>query len=163
MPETGPQTGPQTGPETGGGDLPLIAYRLQPDPRLRLAAAPVRRDWMDATDQRFATRCLPLLMANQAGWLCMIVPQRRGELERFRPSVADLAEMPDTRDYLGWRQRREGFLQELSVPDSAAAKAGWQRDYMTGTVPDGGVFAGHQRRLRLREWAAAPARRLRCG
>ncbi len=29
------------------------------------------RDWIDATDQQFARRCLPLLIANQAGWFVM--------------------------------------------------------------------------------------------
>lgn len=29
----------------------------------------VQRDWMDASTDRFAYRCLPMLMANQAGWL----------------------------------------------------------------------------------------------
>jgi hypothetical protein len=30
--------------------------------------APVERDWMDATDQRYAYRCLPLSIANAFGW-----------------------------------------------------------------------------------------------
>ncbi len=28
-----------------------------------------RREWMDATPEKFAYRCLPLVMANQAGWI----------------------------------------------------------------------------------------------
>ena len=32
-----------------------------------LPASP-RREWMEQTPQRFANRCLPLMMANQAGW-----------------------------------------------------------------------------------------------
>jgi hypothetical protein len=30
--------------------------------------APLERDWMDATDQRYAYRCLPLAIANAYGW-----------------------------------------------------------------------------------------------
>jgi LPS sulfotransferase NodH len=30
--------------------------------------APPQRDWMDATQQKFAYRCLPLTIANQTGW-----------------------------------------------------------------------------------------------
>src|ERR1700760_4807538 len=30
--------------------------------------APVERDWMDNTDQRYAYRCLPLSIANAHGW-----------------------------------------------------------------------------------------------
>lgn len=36
-------------------------------PRLRPAAA--KRDWMDATPERFAYRCLPLAIANSHGWV----------------------------------------------------------------------------------------------
>ena len=34
----------------------------------RLRAAPSRRDWMDATPESFAYRCLPLNIANAHGW-----------------------------------------------------------------------------------------------
>lgn len=46
----------------------LIAYRTAAM-ELPLVPASAGRDWMAATDQRFATRCLPLLMANQSGWV----------------------------------------------------------------------------------------------
>jgi Family of unknown function (DUF6065) len=55
----------------------LADVRIEP-PRLECfaihAEAPViqpgasQRDWMDATDQRFAYRCLPLSIANASGW-----------------------------------------------------------------------------------------------
>jgi hypothetical protein len=50
--------------------LPLIAYALSPQPPA-IATAPSNRDWMDATPKRFAYRCLPMVMANQAGWLIL--------------------------------------------------------------------------------------------
>lgn len=34
-----------------------------------LEPASPKRDWMDATPGKFAYRCLPLVMANQAGWV----------------------------------------------------------------------------------------------
>lgn len=46
----------------------LIAYRVTEWPPMRLAPAARTREWMDNTRQRFANRCLPLLMANQSGW-----------------------------------------------------------------------------------------------
>jgi hypothetical protein len=46
----------------------LIAYRVHEASQLRLEPAPVERDWLDATADRFGYRCLPVLMANQAGW-----------------------------------------------------------------------------------------------
>jgi hypothetical protein len=47
----------------------LIAYRIGNNPKMSLAAASANRDWMDETDGRFANRCLPMLIANQAGWM----------------------------------------------------------------------------------------------
>lgn len=35
---------------------------------LRIRPAPVERQWMDDSDQRFAYRCLPLNIANSHGW-----------------------------------------------------------------------------------------------
>ena len=52
-------------------DLPLIAYDLGSGHEMPLVPAPRNRDWMDATDRHFANRCLPLLIANQAGWLIL--------------------------------------------------------------------------------------------
>jgi hypothetical protein len=46
----------------------LIAYRVTEWPAMKLVTAPRTRAWMDNTRNRFANRCLPLLMANQAGW-----------------------------------------------------------------------------------------------
>lgn len=48
----------------------IIAYRLNRSP-LPLVCAPGQRDWMDATDEGFAYRCLPSLIANQAGWFIL--------------------------------------------------------------------------------------------
>jgi hypothetical protein len=38
---------------------------------VNIAGASGRRDWMDATPQRFAYHCLPLIIANQFGWLLL--------------------------------------------------------------------------------------------
>lgn len=46
----------------------LIAYRVTTWPPMRLIRARRSRQWMDNSQQRFAYRCLPLLIANQAGW-----------------------------------------------------------------------------------------------
>jgi hypothetical protein len=46
----------------------LDAYAVTAESIVTLAPASARRAWMDATHERFANRCLPLLMANQAGW-----------------------------------------------------------------------------------------------
>ena len=50
------------------GEAPvLIAYRVSAL-SMRLVPAPRARDWMQATRDHVANRCLPLLVANQAGW-----------------------------------------------------------------------------------------------
>jgi len=48
----------------------LTAYRLQPS-RMRIVPSPADRDWMDATRDGWANRCLPLRVANQAGWVLL--------------------------------------------------------------------------------------------
>lgn len=53
-----------------GAEAPLriVAYRLPYGPEMALVPASHRRDWIDRTPGRDPARCLPLLMANQAGW-----------------------------------------------------------------------------------------------
>jgi hypothetical protein len=46
----------------------IYAYELQQANDMRLSTAPVDRAWMDASHQRAPYRCLPLVIANQAGW-----------------------------------------------------------------------------------------------
>ena len=50
-------------------DRRFYAYELHQYNDMPIALAPVERDWMDASDRRAAYRCLPLTIANQAGWI----------------------------------------------------------------------------------------------
>jgi hypothetical protein len=52
-------------------DNRFLAYELNSTTpaAMTLTAAPIDRAWMDATDSRYAYRCLPLVIANQAGWI----------------------------------------------------------------------------------------------
>jgi hypothetical protein len=47
--------------------MKVTAYVLD-DHQLDIRPAPVERAWMDASDRRFAYRCLPLAIANAHGW-----------------------------------------------------------------------------------------------
>jgi hypothetical protein len=47
----------------------LLAYEIHEQHDMPITAAPFDRDWMDTSRDRFAYRCLPLVIANQAGWL----------------------------------------------------------------------------------------------
>jgi hypothetical protein len=85
--------------------------------------------------------------------ICMLVPQRRGELEAFRPEVRDVRDDPETDGALRlWKEDRDRFLAELRVPDSEAVKQGWQKHYFRGTSPDGTAAPAHQTRLQVREF-----------
>jgi hypothetical protein len=55
---------------TAAPSLPLVAFHGR-DPLVapEIEPAPRWRDWMNATQGRSANRCLPLLMANEAGWV----------------------------------------------------------------------------------------------
>jgi hypothetical protein len=51
-------------------DKVLYAYELSATyTDMPISAAPFTRDWMDASPDRFAYRCLPLTIANQGGWV----------------------------------------------------------------------------------------------
>ena len=50
-------------------DRNLYAWEVHPQPGMSVEPAPTDRAWMDATHLRYAYRCLPLVLANQAGWI----------------------------------------------------------------------------------------------
>jgi hypothetical protein len=47
----------------------IKAYTLGATDGWAIEPAPPKRDWMDATFKKIAYRCLPLIAANQAGWV----------------------------------------------------------------------------------------------
>jgi hypothetical protein len=47
----------------------LIAYEIHDHTTTAIEPAPIARDWMDAAHLRHPYRCLPLVIANQAGWV----------------------------------------------------------------------------------------------
>ena len=55
--------------DTTPDSRPLIAYELAPNPGYVLEPASPRRDWMDTAPGKTPYRCLPMVMANQAGWV----------------------------------------------------------------------------------------------
>jgi hypothetical protein len=236
----------------------LIAYPIEGMAPMRLVPAASGRAWMSSTEYGFANRCLPLLLANQAGWwlqldrqievtwsggpaqtslqiasssrppcsassvfghgvltfhvpflfrtppgwnllvrgpanqpkdgvtplegvvesdwsvatftmnwqltrpghkirferddpVCMIVPQRRGELESFRPRIAPLASDPETQHaYLEWAESRDLFLLYRRLTRSRPGSHKWQRHYYRGTSPSGLSAREHQSKLHLR-------------
>ncbi len=49
-------------------EMPLVVYDLGTGIDLPIEPASPLRAWMSDTDQRFAYRCLPMVIANQSGW-----------------------------------------------------------------------------------------------
>lgn len=58
---------PEEGPPDTAADLELTAYPVTAE-TLPLRVAERHRDWIEALPERYAYRCLPLVIANQAGW-----------------------------------------------------------------------------------------------
>ena len=77
--------------------------------------------------------------------LCMIVPQRRGELEAWHPEVLDVYEAPGVRDeYLAFSDSRRAF--------NADRPGAWQKHYFRGRSPGSArsTEGSHQTRLHVR-------------
>jgi hypothetical protein len=83
--------------------------------------------------------------------ICMLLPQRRGELERFAPTRRSLDDNPELADrYRAWRDSRMQFNTELFDDESPAAREGWQRDYFRGRGAADDDPRQHQLKLKLR-------------
>jgi hypothetical protein len=71
-------------------DSSLKAYRVTTNPGYILEPAPRRREWMDRFGAKAPYRCLPLVLANQAGWVirlpCAVTATWNGG-----PRIEDLA------------------------------------------------------------------------
>lgn len=84
--------------------------------------------------------------------VCMLVPQRRGELEAFEPQVRALGSNPELSEaHDRWAESRSQFLAQLQVHGTETVSPKWQKDYFQGRAPgaDGG-YSEHQTVLKLR-------------
>lgn len=85
---------------------------------------------------------------------CMLVPQRRGELESFAPSYCALSSDPELADSVkNWAEGRSDanvrqFLSEYA-DDFAAERGSWQKEYFQGKTPEGQRMSVHQTHLKL--------------
>lgn len=245
---------------------PFYAYEMSDISQMPITTAPVNRDWMDASERRFAYRCLPLTIANQAGWvigcpttfvvawdgrnlreglhidfgpdpaqrdsrvlshfgsgiltiaipylfrtppginlwtkgpcnqfkdgaqplegiietdwlpatftmnwkltrpyhpvrfergepICMVVPMSRGLAESLEPEQLPVQANPELHQQVfDWARSRAEFNAELNVPDSEAARRGWQKEYTLGVMATGVRAQEHQTSLRLKEFTRA--------
>ena len=74
---------------------PLIGFTTS-DHTPPIGPAPINRTWMSQTHQGWATRCLPLLIANQSGWE-LRNPSAFTATWMGGNNVGDLTIVPDTR------------------------------------------------------------------
>jgi hypothetical protein len=85
---------------------------------------------------------------------CLLVPQRRGELESFHVRHGDLgAETELANGFKEWNARRDElrirkFLARYAKEHGEAVEE-WQADYFRGMRPDGVKAPEHQTKLRL--------------
>jgi hypothetical protein len=111
----------------------------------------VETDWTPATFTMNwkITRPDTWIMFEQREPLCMIVPQRRGELEEFAPQIQPIESDPglDAAN-AAWCASRDKFNEAFR----AGTAKGWERHYFQGGAPDGSVAADHQTRLHLQQF-----------
>ena len=89
--------------------------------------------------------------------VAMLVPQRRGDLEAFRPRLADLRGNKELWDgYTNWIHERQEFLAAQKRGDMAAIKKRFQKHYFTGQTNEGTVFEAHQKARNVRPFAKPP-------
>lgn len=88
--------------------------------------------------------------------ICMIVPQRRSELEAFRPTMSTLwrKETPAQlrSQTLAWIGGRHRFMLKMLKPGTDESKQKWQRHYFRGQRTDGTKAPNHQTKRKLREF-----------
>src|SRR4051794_6110184 len=88
---------------------------------------------------------------------CMLVPQRRGELEAFEPSVRDIGDDPELQRRLAlfFESRRQLHVKHEAarvLPGFEDLATDWEQDYFRGKTADGEPAPEPQTRLQLRRF-----------
>jgi hypothetical protein len=118
----------------------------------------VETDWSPATFtvNWMVTRTGTTLTFARDEPIALLVPQRRHELESFRPAVVDRSEVSAedaavTTEYDAWRAGRESFLADLPQREPVNDKDAWQGDYFRGSLGAPPAGSGrHRTRRHLR-------------
>jgi hypothetical protein len=91
--------------------------------------------------------------------VAMVVPQRRGDLDRVTPRIRNLLSNADLEESCrAWQASRQVFLADLGEAGLPLGKD-WQRHYFRGRTVDGHEFPNHQTRLRIRDFADERSRK----
>jgi hypothetical protein len=108
----------------------LTCYQIH-DKAPRIAPAPAERAWMDATDRRFAYRCLPLTIANAMGWELLSPARVTAEWNGGR----ELADIAITVDDPAWSEGK------LAATHFGHGILTFHTGYLFRTDPGIGVWA----------------------
>ena len=85
--------------------------------------------------------------------IAAVVPYPRHYVGKFDAELKNLNQNPQLyKQYVEWRNNRIAFNEELKKPGSAAEKEGWQRTYMKGEDQQGQTFAGHETKIRVKNF-----------
>lgn len=124
----------------------------------------VETDWAAATFTMNwkLTRPDCLVTFDRGEPICMVVPQRRGELEAFQPAIGDLRNEPELgHDHRRWAESRRRFIAVTKSGLRGPGQRLWQKHYFHGTSPAGPVAPEHQTRLKLRTFSPRSAMKSR--
>jgi hypothetical protein len=115
----------------------------------------VETDWASASfsmSWKFTRKLMPVRFEVDEP-ICMIVPQRRGELEEFAPELRPIESDEDLRRKYEFflRSRHEVGQVQAATDTTAGERVPWQGDYARGSHADGKAGAqDHQTRRHLR-------------
>ena len=114
----------------------------------------VETDWATATFTMNwkITRANTPIVFEEDEPICMVVPQRRGELAGFRPIVRPLEPGSSLGgDHHSWYVSRFLFLRALNRQRCASGggSGSWQRHYFRGLTADGDRAPEHETKVRL--------------
>lgn len=89
--------------------------------------------------------------------ICMVVPQRRGELETFDPEICDISADPElSGEFVNFIRNREAMqikkFASQYVPELKPHRTDWERHYYKGLSPSGRPAPEHQVKLKLEEF-----------
>lgn len=112
----------------------------------------VETDWTEAafTMNWKITRPLKTIRFEKDEPICMIVPQKRGEMEAMAPEIRNLESAPELlAGFNAWRESRLKLVERKKDPRAAGLRE-WEGHYTRGTTVLGTVAPEHQVKLDLR-------------
>ena len=145
-----------TKPNVPGFNLLVRGPANSPKDGVQALEGIVETDWADATFTMNWQMTRPHLTVTFEvdEPIALIVPQRCGELESFRPETRPISDDPVLRSaHDRWRTSRIAHNTGLKESNSEARHQGWQKHYFRGTPPANTQAREHQSKLSQRSFA----------